>query len=190
MDSLDYQFLPVLIADMHVLLTLNFLAISVCAIPVDSMVLIWSTSALVSLLTLLNSPFRVFFDSPVRKACAVFSLAVHHSKFSILLSLLTPFIWLINGFRSGFSIKADAISRWATILRLFPFSKTASSKYPLLDFSVVKYLYPLCVTLLNRYSLLTSYKYGPSTQSIFSHTSSMFTLINKNTSYHPTRMCQ
>lgn len=84
----------------------------------------------VILLTLLSSPGGVRFFNPVRIACCVFSFAVHHSKFSNLLSCLIPFMWFTCGLSSGFGIKHSATARWTIYLRFIVPFRIFAIKYP------------------------------------------------------------
>ena len=52
------------------------------------------------------------FLSHVLYACCIFSLAVHHSKFSTLLSVFIPFLWFTCVLPSGFWMNTIADKRW------------------------------------------------------------------------------
>ena len=61
--------------------------------------------------------------------CAWFSLAVHHSKFSTRLSVLTQFIWLTWGLFSWFRIKWFATMRWIVKLTAVPLLHNLTNAY-------------------------------------------------------------
>lgn len=68
-----------------------------------------------------KSIFDFLTINPVRKACCTLALAVTSSKFSSLLSVLIPFLWLICRFLGIGSLKYSQINRCARIdLPLMP----------------------------------------------------------------------
>jgi len=60
-------------------------------------------------------------------ACLQFSLIVHHSKFSTLLSAFIPFIWFTWGLLYGFLINVWATNLW--IFKCFVFHSSYTFQY-------------------------------------------------------------
>lgn len=83
---------------------------------------------------------KTFSHSPVLIACSAFSLLVHHSRFSTLLSVLIPFIWFTCGLFSGLGINALATSLCGLKLYFFLLTVTLTTKYPFGFGCAFKYL--------------------------------------------------